>query len=170
MRGRTITALFSREPDARRAADAVRALGYGDGRAMLAPWGELAGDLSPAPMREGSMREGDAGFVLVVSPEAEDEDKLVGVIDHYRPERLVREEEAGPPCMRAARPDAGSVRPESGRPSAADRLRAAAAALRRAHEGPPSAPVPAREAEKDPASDMRGDGRRRSLPETETGD
>lgn len=138
MPGRTITALFGREPEARRAADAVRALGYGDGRAMLAPW------------------SGSAGFVLVVSPDVEDEDKLVGVIDHYGPARLV--------C------GVGAGRPVPAHPSAADRLRAAATALRHVHEGRPVAvggrAAPARDPVdgRDPAG--RGGEHRRSLPET----
>lgn len=169
MPGRIITALFSREPDARRAADAVRALGYGDGRAMLARWDDLA----EGPSRAGA-REAGAGLVLVVTPDAEDEDKLVGVIDHYQPERLVCEGEAGRPGAEGARPDARPAGPEAGRPSATARLRAAAAALRGVHGGKPPAASPEREAAEDRAlehrtAEARDDKGRRSLPETEAG-
>lgn len=137
MSDRSITALFDRETDARRAADAVTALGYGAGRSMLVPCAELAGGGG-----------GGAGFVLVVSPDPEDEDKLVGVIDHYRPERLDCREAAVPPSgpalarVQDGRPEGAGKDRTKALPlsSAAARLRAAAAALQRVHDGMPAAP------------------------------
>jgi hypothetical protein len=100
MTERMITALFTDDARAHRAAEAVRALGFGEDRMALIARETLAsGHFGPGG--NASARAGDVhpstrnapprGMVLVVRAGAEDEGKLVGVLEHHDPDRISSE-------------------------------------------------------------------------------